>query len=327
MHRQQLDLIFQGCSHCVITLVKSKQSLEGGVVAFLVVAFPFRCQKSAARLSVLLRTLRSRTSRKVWAMASKCILNLLQHYNSRSELWWFLRGSHQWLRNQRCPGGGYLQSTGFLLYHCLGCNWRKLGNQAPPLALARRCNNMEFEEWCHFWRAWMKAWKMHVINFDDNEPFLFSTYGTIRYSVMWEHIISHHDERDYVTAITGLDLLLIRCICYLLICQQKRIKITCTSRAIWYYWVVLTLLRVWFTLVTFVYHALCVCSSVCVAIYQPLLSAIFIKHTLRAAFDANSKTMSGHTGLVIPMLSDKKPTTLISTRDTVCTSFLTTIVK
>ena len=86
MHRQQLDLIFQGCSHCVITLVKSKQSLEGGVVAFLVVAFPFRCQKSAARLSVLLRTLRSRTSRKVWAMASKCILNLLQHYNSRSEL-------------------------------------------------------------------------------------------------------------------------------------------------------------------------------------------------------------------------------------------------
>ena len=75
------------------------------------------------------------------------------------------------------------------------------------------------------------------------------------------------------------------------------------------------------------YHALCVCSSVCVAIYQPLLSAIFIKHTLRAAFDANSKTMSGHTGLVIPMLSDKKPTTLISTRDTVCTSFLTTIVK
>ena len=155
----------------------------------------------------------------------------------------------------------------------------------------------------------------------------FYSLRTVRYSVMWEHIISHHDERDYVTAITGLDLLLIRCICYLLICQQKRIKITCTSRAIWYYWVVLTLLRVWFTLVTFVYHALCVCSSVCVAIYQPLLSAIFIKHTLRAAFDANSKTMSGHTGLVIPMLSDKKPTTLISTRDTVCTSFLTTIVK
>lgn len=58
----------------------------------------------------------------------------------------------------------------------------------------------------------MKAWKMHVINFDDNERdwFIqikynrFYSLRTVRYSVMWEHIISHHDERDYVTAMNWI---------------------------------------------------------------------------------------------------------------------------